>query len=690
MVRTHLAGARREGSPALFARLRRWALCDRVLPGALWACAGLFLSGTVRGGEPAPTAAARPAQAAAGAAAVPVPGSLPDILPAPGDQEEQEAAQQGALDRPLDSKDEGGKILERPLDTAAPETVPTVEVPEDFLFKVDPPLGFSGRSSILPRNDPTADFVPMEDRWRIGYPDWDRYDRGHNLADDYPYVVGSKFDPYMQNVLKGDYPILGQNTFLTLVGSAVTLVDARQTPVPAGGGFEVTTRPQREEFFGSPNQLFTLNNFSFTADLVHGDAGFKQPDWRVHVTTVLDVNTINADELAFVNPNVLAGTSRDRSFLALQEYFVETKLADTSPNFDFVSTRIGSQFFTSDFRGFLFSDTNRAVRVFGTADAQSLVWNLAYFRQAEKDTNSALNTLKDRSQNILIANVYQQDFIFPGNTVTASVTYNNDPNSRKFDTNSFRIRPDNTGVFQPHSIDAVYFGLGSDGHVDRYNLTTQLYYVTGHDTMNPIGNRSQDISAGMAAVELSYDRDWARFRTSFFWSSGDHNPNNRHATGFDTIFDNPNFAGGGFSFWQRQGIGLFGTDLKNRMSLIPDLRSSKIQGQSNFVNPGLVLLNFGADFDITPKLAMITNCNFLWFESSRVLETFLFDGNLPNRIGTDLSVGFEYRPLVSNNLQFTLGLSTLIPGSGFKALYNNKNDNIDPLVAAFFQSVLLF
>ena len=86
----------------------------------------------------------------------------------------------------------------------------------------------------------------------------------------------------------------------------------------------------------------------------------------------------------------------------------------------------------------------------------------------------------------------------------------------------------------------------------------------------------------MAAVELSYDRDWARFRTSYFYASGDNNPNNSHATGFDTIFDNPNFAGGEFSFWQRQNVPIFGVNLTQRNSLVPDLRSSKIQGQANF------------------------------------------------------------------------------------------------------------
>ena len=48
--------------------------------------------------------------------------------------------------------------------------------------------------------------------------------------------------------------------------------------------------------------------------------------------------------------------------------------------------------------------------------------------------------------------------------------------------------------------------------------------------------------------------------------------------------DNPNFAGGGFSYFQRQIIGLFGVNLTQRQSLIPDLRASnKFQSQSNAI-----------------------------------------------------------------------------------------------------------
>jgi hypothetical protein len=194
----------------------------------------------------------------------------------------------------------------------------------------------------------------------------------------------------------------------------------------------------------------------------------------------------------------------------------------------------------------------------------------------------------------------------------------------------------------------------------------------------------------MAALELSYDRDWIRFRTSFFWASGDSDPNNKHATGFDTIFDHPNFAGGDFSYWQRQAIKLFGVNLTNRESLVPDLRSSKIEGQSNFVNPGLWLVNAGFDLELTPKLRMINNVNFLWFDQVESLQTFLFQDHIHNYIGVDLSTGFEYRPLLSNNIIMRAGLSTLIPGSGFQDLYRRLTDRVDPLLASFMELTLTY
>ena len=243
--------------------------------------------------------------------------------------------------------------------------------------------------------------------------------------------------------------------------------------------------------------------------------------------------------------------------------------------------------------------------------------------------------------------------------------------------------------------------MAGDGHFGRFNISNAFYWVTGKDSQNPLAGTSQNINAQMAAVELSYDRDWIRFRTSFFYASGDRNPYDHTAKGFDTILDNPNFAGGQFSYWQRQQIDLFGVGLVNRMSLVPDLRSSKFEGQSNFVNPGLHLFNLGMDFELTPRSRLITNANYLEFDSTQVLQAYTFQNNIHPTIGVDLSVGLEYRPLLSDNIILTGGYACLLPGAGFKDLYGTTSPfttsnasttsaSLGVLSAAFMQAIFQF
>ena len=557
---------------------------------------------------------------------------------------------------------------------------------------VDPPLGFTGPSSVVPRTGANEDFVPVEDRWRLGIPYWDRYGLGFPFGEDYPYKLGRALDPYNQNVFKGDYPIIGQHTFFNFSATLSTLFEARQLPT-ATTPFESTAREFQTDFFGRPNQRAMQQNLLLSFDLFHGDAAFKPMDWRVKVTPAFNLNLLHVEELGVVSPDVTKGLNRDRTWFALQEWFVETKLADLGPEYDFMSLRVGSQPFTSDFRGFIFSDINRGARLFGTLNGNRDQFNFAYFRQNEKDTNSGLNSFNDRNQNIVIANWYHQDFIFPGYTVEGSVHYNDDGPSFLFDRNKFLARPDPVGVFQPHRVQAVYLGWAGDGHIDHYNISHAFYWVLGHDSMNPLAGQPVDINGKMAALELSYDRDWIRFRASGFYQSGDGNISNSHATGFDSILDNVNFAGSEFSFWGRQAIPLFGVNLTNRNSIVADLRSSKTQGQSNFVNPGLWLVNAGIDIDVTPKLRSINNANFMWFDKTNTLEQFTFQGKISREIGLDLSSGIEYRPLLNNNIIMLFGISTLIPANGFKQLYNGfgtPGAKVDPLWAAFAEVVLNF
>ena len=44
-----------------------------------------------------------------------------------------------------------------------------------------------------------------------------------------------------------------------------------------------------------------------------------------------------------------------------------------------------------------------------------------------------------------------------------------------------------------------------------------------------------DINAQMAALEVSYDRDWIRYKASVFYASGDDKPTDGTAHGFDSI-----------------------------------------------------------------------------------------------------------------------------------------------------------
>src|SRR5262249_35641977 len=65
-------------------------------------------------------------------------------------------------------------VLRRPLEpTPLPPAPAELLAPEGLLqTPVDPPLGYTGPSGIRPRDiQETSDFVPMEDRWRLGLPE---------------------------------------------------------------------------------------------------------------------------------------------------------------------------------------------------------------------------------------------------------------------------------------------------------------------------------------------------------------------------------------------------------------------------------------------------------------------------------------------------------------------------------------
>ena len=107
--------------------------------------------------------------------------------------------------------------------------------------------------------------------------------------------------------------------------------------------------------------------------------------------------------------------------------------------------------------------------------------------------------------------------------------------------------------------------------------------------------------------------------------------------------------------------------------MLPDLRSSKDQGQSNFDNPGLHLIGIGADFDIAPMQRLSANVNELWFDNTAILEAARHQGGIGRNIGTDVSLAYIWRPFFTQNIVLRLSGAALIPGSGLKNLYGSDH-----------------
>jgi Carboxypeptidase regulatory-like domain len=532
----------------------------------------------------------------------------------------------------------------------------------------------------------SPDFLPpisdvfnvVPNRWALEQPDYRRY----RPAGEYIYTKPHWYDPFDRNRFKGDEPIwpalLGQQVFFNFTGSETTFIDGRKVPVPSDVS---AAQPGSSQFFGRGEQFFLDQTFRFTFDVFHGDASFKPVDWRIRVTPEVSLNYLDVKELGIVGPDVRAGTTRLDSHLGFQEAFVEYKLHDLSPNYDFVSVRAGIQEFNADFRGFLFVDEQPGMRVFGDLKSDRIEYNAAYFNFLEKNTNSGLNTFNRRDQQVMLGNVYIQDFIFPGYTAEFLGAYNKDDGGLHYDDNGFLVRPApvgnviNQGVGAiPHSIQVGYFGWLGSGHIKRINITHAFYEAAGKDSFNPIAGRPVTVNAQMAAVELSLDRDWIRYRISSFYASGDSDPRNGRANGFDAIVDLPSFAGGLFSFWNREGIRLLGSgvSLTTDGSLLPNMRSNKNEGQANFVNPGIFLVNAGTDIDITPKLKGFVNFNYLRFMRTEPLEFVLFQSPIRHNIGEDLGAGVTYRPPLTENIILTGGASILQPGQGFRDIYTGR------------------
>jgi hypothetical protein len=619
----------------------------------------------------------------------------------------------------------------------APPIPPGVSLPRQNVHETMPAQKEYNYRTYPPSTNLPPFTASTTNRWLINFGRWKRY-QDPSTETPYLYETPRVFNPYQQSILKGDVPVIGQNIFTDITLKNFTDTEFRKLPTSSGIS---TAEPSSSEVFGRDESFTFSNDTSISVDIFKGETAFRPIDWDLKLMGVYNVNYVyfNEDNQISADPRgvsysgetdtnnakiggagaasdsvipVYAGTSYENAanltpgelvdylypklskapedeagthyttrleeFFALQEAFVELHLADLSNNYDFLSMRIGIQPFVSDFRGFIFADSNLGVRFFGNADDNRIQYNLVAFDMLEKDTFSDLNTFDQRQQYVIIANLYRQDFFFPGYTAQWSFQTNLDNGKDHYDRLDLQTRPELLGNPVPHDVHAYYFGWTGDGHIGRLNLTHAFYQVFGTDDFNGLADRKVTINAQMAAAELSYDFDWIRVKVSGFYGSGDNDPTGGTGSGFDSIVDEPTFIGGPFSWFSHEGFNLGGTavDLKERDSLVLDLRSSKSEGQANFVNPGVALLGIGTDADLTPKLRLFANLNYIWIPADETIKLALQTNSGDNQLGLDASLGFKFRPLLNDNIIISAGVGFFFPGQGYKDIYETNTAQV--------------
>lgn len=226
------------------------------------------------------------------------------------------------------------------------------------------------------------DIEPEPDRWRLLEP------QGIGVKPRNPL-----YDPYNPNVLKGDYPLIGDKILLAATATLDSIVDFRRNL-----DFFQTGRIRNIPF----HEHNTVGQVSgiLALEVFQGDTVFAPKDWAIRATPIFrwrcgDKNAIDQ------------GCGEDARLL---ETFGEAKLFEIGRTFDATSARLGLQFFTSDFFGFIYNDVQPGGRVFSEIARNQFKVNVAAFDRLNKEKLSGLNEFKRREHQVVALSVQGDDF----------------------------------------------------------------------------------------------------------------------------------------------------------------------------------------------------------------------------------------------------------------------------------------
>lgn len=395
------------------------------------------------------------------------------------------------------------------------------------------------------------------------------------------------------------------------------------------------------------------DTYTFNDDTDSSDIGFKRKEGFAEIVAFVSVDVFDADakwaarvSAAVDYLNDRGNDALDSSFngqsndtyidVSFEEAWLEAKLFDT-PN----RLRVGLQEYKSDFLGLIYNDNDLGVRLYG--ENEKLKWNLSYFYKTEHDAVSELFDPTYADQDVFIATL---QFDVGTVSVIPSVHYNRD---RRDD----------------RELDVAYLGLAHYGMVGPFATTSAFYYAFGDDdnsVMNPA--RDQDISAFHIVADAGYPIGKFTPHVGVFYTSGDDDPTDGDARGFDSIYDTISVWGdNGIIIDDRINAGTL-TVLRNN-SAIPSLRD--FDESANFINPGVLAFNFGLVTDWTDKFA--TDMNLTYFEWD---ETDVLGPGIGEHVGWEANVSGTYK--WADYLNLTLAAAALITDDDMEDIYGDDEN----------------
>ena len=118
-----------------------------------------------------------------------------------------------------------------------------------------------------------SDRREVRDRWRYEFPEYDRYGDKGARGRDIPFKRNRWYNPYDQNVLKGDYPIFGNDYFMILSGVSTTgsRSAARHRAIMSA------RRPRQQQFFWPSREPFVQPDHPAVVRVFQGRDGLQTP-----------------------------------------------------------------------------------------------------------------------------------------------------------------------------------------------------------------------------------------------------------------------------------------------------------------------------------------------------------------------------------------------------------------------------